>query len=154
MISLFMKRFSLYTILSFLIILTSCNKYLDKEPDNRAQLTDTKKVSEILGTAYPLGNYMGFNEAMSDNADDKGEGATHPTNHDPYYFENVQNIEEDSPDFYWNACYSAIAAANQALEAISKAANANDYQRQKGEALVARAYAHFMLVTLYAKPYD
>lgn len=154
MVSLFMKKSTLYTSLSFLMILAGCNKYLDKEPDNRAQLTDTKKVSEILGTAYPLGNYMGFNEAMSDNADDKGEGGTHPTNHDPYYFENVQNIEEDSPDFYWSACYSAIAAANQALEACNKAANPNDYQKQKGEALLARAYAHFMLVTLYAKPYD
>lgn len=154
MIRRVMKKSLLHTSLSLLLGLSACNKYLDKEPDNRAQLTDAKKVSQLLGTAYPLGNYMGFNEAMSDNADDKGGGDIDVTNRDPYFFENVKSFDTDSPDNYWTACYTAIASANQALEACNKAANPADYQHQKGEALVARAYAHFMLVTLYSKPYD
>jgi starch-binding outer membrane protein, SusD/RagB family len=149
-----MKKASLYITFGILFILSSCNKYLDKEPDNRAKLTNPKKVSELLGSAYPLANYMAFCEAMSDNVGDKGGGDIDPTNRDPYYFENVQSKDEDSPDRYWNACYAAIASANEALVACNKAANPADYQKQKGEALVARAYAHFMLVTLYAKPYD
>ena len=40
------------------------------------------------------------------------------------------------------------------METISKAANPNDYSAQKGEALVARAYAHFMLVNFFSKFYD
>src|SRR5690606_25051836 len=35
-----------------------------------------------------------------------------------------------------------------------QATDGKDYSAQKGEALVARAYAHFMLVTLYANVYD
>lgn len=140
--------------LLLLMLMSSCNKYLEKEPDNRAKLTDPAKVSQLLASAYPLGNYMPFAEAMSDNAGDKGSGEADVTNSAPYAFENVPNSEQDSPDYYWHACYTAIASANQALEACNQAANPEDYQSQKGEALVARAYAHFMLVTFYAKPYD
>jgi hypothetical protein len=149
-----MKKILFFTTASFLITLVSCNKYLDKEPDNRAKLTDPKKVAQLLSTAYPLANYMAFAEAMSDNADDKGAGEVDPTNTNPYLFENVPNSDQDSPDYYWNACYQAIAAANEALVTINNFNNTPEYQKQKGEALVARAYAHFMLVNFYSKPYD
>jgi starch-binding outer membrane protein, SusD/RagB family len=140
--------------LLLLVLLSSCGKYLEKEPDNRAKLTDPTKVSQILVSAYPQANYMAFAEAMSDNAGDKGSGEADVTNSAPYAFQNVPNAEQDSPDNYWHACYTAIAAANEALEACNKATNPESYQHQKGEALVARAYAHFMLVTFYSKPYD
>jgi hypothetical protein len=149
-----LNKFLLYIAIVVVLILQSCNKYLEKEPDNRARLTNAEKVAQLLGSAYPLASYYAFNEAMSDNAGDKGSGEADVTNRDPYYFENVQNQDQDSPDNYWSACYSAIAAANEALQACNKASNPGDYQNEKGEALVARAYAHFMLVTLYSKPYD
>lgn len=148
------RNILIYIALGLLPVLQSCNKYLEKEPDNRAKLTDAKKVAQLLGSAYPLANYYAFNEAMSDNAGDKGAGEADVTNRAPYYFENVPNPDQDSPDNYWSACYQAIAAANEALQACNTAANPADYQEQKGEALIARAYAHFMLVTLYSKPYD
>lgn len=149
-----MKRLTLYTALFLITASTGCNKFLDKEPDNRAELTDPQKVSQLLGTAYPRGNYMAFNEAMSDNATDKGAGVIYNQNLDPYFFRDVRQSDQDSPDYYWSACYEAIAAANQALKTISAANDPADYSAQKGEALIARAYAHFSLVTLFAKPYD
>lgn len=148
------RKILIYIAVGLLPILVSCNKYLDKEPDNRAKLTDPKKVAQLLGSAYPLANYMAFNEAMSDNAGDKGAGLADVTNRDPYYLEDVHSKDQDSPDNYWSACYAAIAAANEALQACNHAPNPADYQNAKGEALIARAYAHFMLVTLYSKPYD
>ena len=91
---------------------------------------------------------------MTDNVTDIGNGGTDNTIHDPYFFIDTRENQQDSPEFYWYGCYSAIAAANQALETISKAANPADYSAQKGEALVARAYAHFMLVNFFSKFYD
>jgi starch-binding outer membrane protein, SusD/RagB family len=149
-----MKKASIFFITTAAVLITGCGKYLEKEPDNRAKLTDPKKVSQLLASAYPLANYMAFTEAMSDNADDKGQGQVEPTNQSPYLFENVQTTDQDSPDNYWNECYKAIAAANEGLAACDKAANPDEYKKQRGEALIARAYAHYMLVTLYAKPYD
>lgn len=149
-----MNKIALYTLLGLLTATAGCNKYLEKEPDNRAKLTDPQKVSQLLGTAYPRANYMAFNEALSDNATDKGTGTIVVANLDPYFFNDVRDDSQDSPEYYWNACYEAIAAANQALQVCENAPNPEAYEAQKGEALMARAYAHFMLVTLFAKPYD
>jgi hypothetical protein len=150
-----MQKIFFYTSLCFLFAISSgCNKFLEKEPDNRAKLDSPQKVSELLGTAYPQANYQPFAESMTDNVTDIGNGGDDNTIHDPYFFIDTRENQQDSPEFYWYGCYTAIAAANQALATISKAANPNDYSAQKGEALVARAYAHFMLVNFFSKFYD
>ena len=148
-----MKRLLSYTAFT-LLLGTSCKKFLEQPPDNRAVLNSPEKVSQLLGTAYPQANYMAFCESISDNVADKGIGALERTNIDPFNFKDVANTEEDSPEWYWNACYKAIAVANQALESCAKAKDPEHYTAQKGEALVCRAYAHFMLVTFFAKVYD
>ncbi len=144
------------TILTALALLatTGCKKFLEQPPDNRAQLDTPEQVSRLLGTAYPNANYMQFMELASDNALDKGAGDQQNSLADPFTFTDVRDEEQDSPEFYWNACYKAIATANQALEVIRKASNPGAFNAQKGEALVARAYSHFMLVTLFAEIYD
>ena len=141
------------------LLSASCNKYLEKEPDNRATLETPEKIAQLLGTAYPQANYVPFTETYSDNVGDIGFGDAgspdlNTSNADAYFFRDTRSIGEDTPEFYWFACYKAIAACNQALETISKAQNQNDYAALRGEALVARAYAHFMLVNLYSKFYD
>ena len=150
---------SVLFIAAAFIFLPSCNKYLEKEPDNRATLDSPEKVSQLLGKAYPGSNYIPFLETSTDNVGDIGSGdAGSPdlnvTNADAFFFKDTRSIGEDTPEYYWFACYHAIAACNQALEAISQASDPNAYTAQKAEALVARAYAHFMLVNIFAKFYD
>lgn len=147
-----MKRFVFILISGALA--SGCSKFLEKAPDNRTELNSPEKVSQLLGTAYPQANYMGFAEALSDNVADKGAGTVDITNAVSYRFEDVIDPNQDSPEYYWNACYAAIAAANQAIAACDAAANPQEYSSQRGEALVARAYSHFMLVTLFANAYD
>ncbi|PWV55846.1 RagB/SusD family nutrient uptake outer membrane protein [Chitinophaga sp. S165] len=152
-----MKKITYYILAAALVIASGCRKYLETAPDQRTQLNTVEKVGELLGTAYPQADYATFTEAASDNASDKGAGAgmlSENINTAPYFFRDVTERAQGSPTYYWNACYSAIAAANQALEAISNAEDPADYNAQKGEALVARAYNHFMLVTLFSKVYD
>ncbi|MGH2646741.1 MAG: RagB/SusD family nutrient uptake outer membrane protein, partial [Ginsengibacter sp.] len=127
-----MKKIFFYTFFCLLLVLGSgCNKFLEKEPDNRAKLDSPEKVSELLGTAYPQANYQPFAETMSDDVTDIGSGATDNTIHDPYFFIDTRENQQDSPEFYWYGCYAAIAAANQALETISKVPDPNDYVGQK-----------------------
>jgi len=136
-------------------IFASCKKYLDTVPDNRTEINSVEKVAQLVATAYPEGDYYTFAEAASDNAEDKGSGVgtLSDVSSKPYYWDDVIGADRGSPSNYWNTCYQAIAAANQALEAIDK----NDFGASvlpyKGEALVARAYAHFMLVTFFSKAY-
>ena len=47
-------------------LFTACNKYLEKEPDNRTNITTPDQLAQLLTTAYPQGNYIPFLEAMSE----------------------------------------------------------------------------------------
>ena len=146
-------------IIAALALLSSCNKYLEKEPDNRAALNTPQKVSQLLATAYPGINYVPMTETSTDNIGDLGAGDAgsadlNTLNADLFFFRDTRAINEDSPEAYWFACYHAVAVCNEALEAISQASNQDDYAAQKAEALVARAYAHFMLVNMFSKFYD
>lgn len=139
------------------ITLSSCNDFLDETPDNRTVLDSPEAVGELLVSAYPEASYQGFMEAMSDNADDKGIGqyvAEYIPNENAYYWNDFESEQYETPTLYWGETYAAIAAANQALDAIEAAPDKEKYAAQKGEALAARAYAHFMLVNLFSKNYD
>lgn len=139
--------------------IAGCKKFLETLPDNRTVVTTPEQISQLLTTAYPSMNYFPFCEAMSDNAEDKGNSTlyadpnTNSVNAQSYKWEVPQFQDYDAPEAYFHSCYNAIAAANQALE-FASGADADKYKGQRGEALVTRAYAHFMLVTLYAKAYD
>lgn len=138
------------------VVLPSCNDYLDKIPDNRTELNSKDKISEILVNAYPKASYMLFTETMSDNVGDKGSDAytTELSNTEPFFWKDCTTEGADTPAYYWDACYQAIAHANMALEVISKSSQKEEMSEQRGEALLCRAYAHFMLVTLFSKTYD
>jgi hypothetical protein len=156
-----MKKLFFYISLVGIVALGGCKKYLDQEPDNRTEIKTPEQIAQLLTTAYPQGNYILFTESMSDNAEDKGAGGAgldfaDQINRQAYRYEviSVAPDDIDGPDFYWTSCYKAIAAANQALEIIDASPDKAQLNPHRGEALVARAYAHFMLVTLFAKAYD
>src|SRR4051812_12400347 len=113
------------------VLFLSCNKYLEKEPDNRASLNTPQKVSQLLGTAYPGSNYVPFIETASDDVGDIGSGDAgsadlNTLNADVFFFRDTRAVNEDSPEQYWFACYHAIAVCNEALDAISKASEQNN----------------------------
>jgi starch-binding outer membrane protein, SusD/RagB family len=150
-----MKKFILYISTFSLLTLAGCDKYLDTIPDNRTEIDTPEKISELLVGAYPSGSYHAFCEIMSDNVEDNYDNSPpSPIYSKPYFWEDVLQTDVDSPQYYWASCYKAIAAANQALESIAKLGGGANLNPQKGEALVARAYAHFMLVCLFSKFYD
>jgi starch-binding outer membrane protein, SusD/RagB family len=151
-----MKKLIIYLSTFSLLSLAGCDKYLDTIPDNRTEINTPEKISELLVHAYPTANYSAFCELMSDNVSDLTTSTTVPSPiyGKPYFWEDVLQLDTDSPQLYWSACYASIAAANQALESIKLLGGGANLNPQKGEALVARAYSHFMLVNLYSKFYD
>lgn len=152
-----MKKPFAYILLFSISVLSGCEDYLEHPVDQRTQLDSAEKIGELLASAYPQADYATFTETLSDLAVDKGNAdgvIIDERNENPFMFQDVQNKAQGSPDFYWNACYAAIAAANHALDAIEKAPNPDEYRAFRGEALVARAYSHFMLVSLFSKIYN
>ena len=53
----------------------------------------------------------------------------------------------------WGGYYSAIAA-NMALDAIEERKKSGVTRPHRGEALVCRAYCHFMLANIFCNAYD
>lgn len=157
-----MRKLTPILILIFVLSLHSCNSFLDKTPDNRATLDRPEAVAELLVSAYPDQTYQVFTESMSDNVADRGPQANELASSSPsklmseqaYNWTNIKGDDQDTPTAYWTSCYNAIAACNHALEAISLNGDGPDYAAQKGEALICRAYAHFMLVNIFAEHYD
>lgn len=154
-----MKKFNIYTAVLLVgasYMMSSCNKYLDKDPDNRTEINSLDKIAQLVGTAYPSADYLSFAESASDNAEDKGPGVGNSvdTRDRPYAWEDQAGSETNTPGNYWNGCYEAIAAANHALEAIEEGNYGDEVLQYKGEALVARAYAHHMLMIFFAKNYQ
>ena len=71
-----------------------------------------------------------------------------------YRWQQTTEENQDSPHALWNDCYNSIASANQALAAIEQMGNPQSLSAQRGEALICRAYNHFVLATTFCKAYS
>lgn len=151
-----------YIILSVSIALTlfsSCDDFLDELPDNRVELSDISDIEGLLSNALPDACYYMFTHSLSDNAGDGGSaGYNIQVNEEAFKFMKFDSKGQDTPLFYWISCYEALANVNLAIEFIeARKNNTKEFEKYKhlyGEALVARAYNHFMLVNIWSKHYD
>lgn len=108
--------------LAFLWMNTSCDSYLDKLPDNRANLDSEDNITDLLVSAYPTVSICMLGETSSDNIKDNGVnyGTLSQVVEEYYRWESSTQKSIDSPTHLWEGYYEAIAVANQALEAIEK----------------------------------
>ncbi len=139
--------------------LASCDDFLDKTPDNRATVDSEEKVTALLTSAYPGAGFAYLCEMYSDNID-KEDVATYTTyqkiEEEAALWKDVTYNDEDgdSPNALWDKHYIAAGAANQALEAIKELGEPESLNGQKAEALMCRAYAHWVLVNIFCKNYN
>ncbi|EFC74011.1 hypothetical protein HMPREF0660_00588 [Prevotella melaninogenica D18] len=145
-------------MLASVAILASCADQLDTLPDNRTTLDTPKKIAGLLVTAYPDRTPTLFNEWMSDNTDYMGaQNSQGNRGGDQYFFWQEQTEGgNDSPEQVWMLYYEGVYKANEALAAIEdQGGPKNDILRNsKGEALLIRAYDHFILANEFCRPYN
>lgn len=128
-------------------LFASCDSYLDTVPDNRMEIDNSDKITKLLVSAYSTNSPVMLAELSSDNVLDNGAqyDVYGQNSMDAYLWKDETTEESDAVKNLWQGHYSAIASANQALEAIDKLGNPSSLNPQKGEALLCRAYAHFCL---------
>jgi hypothetical protein len=148
----------LLIVIAFSSVSISCKKYLSEMPDNRTTINSVDKVNKLLAGAYDGPAHFAFTEPMTDNVADGGNtssDAFEQVNQFAYKWQ-VNDIDDEgsAPLGYWLACYKSIAAANQALLSLEKLPVTRDAEAAKAEALLIRAYYHFMLVNLWGKQYN
>ncbi|MBO5627325.1 MAG: RagB/SusD family nutrient uptake outer membrane protein [Prevotella sp.] len=153
-----MNKYIGISLIAVSAALVSCNDFLDELPDNRAELNSEANIELLLTSAYPQSDFIAITEYSSDNVDDYGENNPYTQRFldQVYHWEDVTETNNEDPENVWQASYNAIASANQALEAIEQLdepLSANMLQA-KGEALLCRAFNHFLLVNIFANHYD
>jgi hypothetical protein len=150
-----MKKYVQYLMLaSLLLVISSCDKFLDENPDNRVELNNTGKAAQLLSNAYSGASYS-FTDWMSDNVEYTFGTTKLPEHDQAYTWDEFTGINQDTPSHYWTSSYDAIAHSNEVLAVIDELPGDRAHKNAvKGEALLTRAYGHFMLVNLFAKHYD
>lgn len=151
-------------LITSVFIFTSCESFLDTLPDNRTQIDSETKIRQLLVSAYPGANYSVLAELSSDNFVDNN--VIVPTArlspfermHDEIFSwsDVVSSNQQDSPSYVWERCYAAISTANEALHAIEQLQlkdSTVNLKALKGEALLCRAYGHFILVNIFSQAY-
>ena len=150
-----MKKYIGLSIIALSLGLTSCNDYLDTMPDDRAEVDTEAKVSQFLVSAYPGRSAAFIMEQASDNIQDNGREYSSQDYQDAMYrWEPVTTTSWESPQWIWNSHYTAIATANQALQAIADLGSPASLNAQKAEALLCRAFAMFRLSNVFCMAYD
>ena len=153
-----MKKFQ-YILLS-LVALAGCDKFLDKMPDNRTEIDSQEKIQALLVSAYPPTDYMLVTEFMSDNVDDYGTNNPYTDRFIDQVFawDDVTESDNEDPENIWESSYHAIACANEALAAIDSLSKKKgvslDLSAERAEALLCRAYNHFILVNVFCIAYN
>ena len=129
-----------YTLVLATLVLTGCDKFLDKMPDNRAEIDTPEKIRALLVSAYPSTDYMLVTEFMSDNVDDYGKNNPNTDRFIDQVFawDDVTESDNEDPESVWGSCYGAVACANEALKAIDLLTEQDptlDLRAERAEAL-------------------
>lgn len=169
-----MNKYILGLMLGGALFTTSCSDFLDQAPDTRTEINDVESVRKLLVDAYTGGNYGVIGEMSSDNIVDNN--APHDVDGKMVYynlsqmdkmydelfaFEPVTTSSSDSPALIWAYTYGAIATVNHALENLDRieaegGLSDEDVAKAKavrGEALLSRAFHHFILVNIFSQAY-
>lgn len=151
-----MNKYIKYALGALIVISNfGCDDFLDVVPDNRTEIDTVDKMGKLIADAYPLSCYAGFLNSRVDYVSDKGNGYTeNSSNTEQFFWRDITETSQDTPTHYWRACYYSIAEVNHALEAAEKMGYSSTQDVYIGEAKMIRAYAHFMLVSLFSKFYE
>lgn len=142
----------------FMMLLTSCDKYLDVKPKGKRLLETTADFDLWLNNASALA-YGVPNEILQlqDNIDMPGIRTPAASTDEWIYTWRRQYADDPSTQpVIWKDFYQSIYYFNTVLQGIDEASGGTPQQKKmlKAEALVGRAFNYLYLVNLYGKSYD
>lgn len=151
--------------------LTSCADFLDTPTDTRVDIVNTDQVRMLMNSAYPSVNYAWPLELMSDNMEDnnapEGQGnegvhynlsAYDRGDDEMFRWEQcLSSTDSDTPSGIWEGYYNSIAVCNAVLDILDKWSKDGELDATqkaiRAEALMLRAYNHFILAQVFCEPY-
>ena len=139
------------------IVLSSCNDFLDKKPDIKLLVPKTLKDADLLLNDYSTmnSNYPTIGEIGVDDyylTEQRWDAVSN-------YDQRMTYVWADEPYsdiVQWQRPYKIVYVANQVLDIVNQVDEKKDldtYRRVKGGAHFYRAFAFHQLVTIYSPAY-
>ncbi len=161
-------------IFVMLIMLTSCESYLEEMPQNKLEPSTIDDYRELLNNAYITDRVMPYIDALSDDVELiesnhvfglYGGGDPMPDAGDQmlsaYMWDDSHEFSIARGDKAFSSLYESIFYTNVVIDKIDDALSTtvgddmlNIKNNMKGEAYALRAYSYFYLVNLYGQYYD
>lgn len=134
----------------------SCSDFLDQNPDLRTTLDSEEKIANILVSAYisGAGSYQLVAELSRQRLRLRHHKELQPVLSGCLRMGRRGYQQQRRPAEHLSSNYNNIANANQALSAIEELGGPTTtrLKASKGEALICRAYSHFVLANMFCMP--
>lgn len=158
----------IFYILLAALCLNACAQFTEIQPKGKNILSSTAEIDMLLNFDYSPYQNFGFQCSSyygllvndiypMDNIPNLISGTTASTTRAVFtYDETIDRARLTNSDDTYADLYSLIGkVANPVLSLVDEASGDERLKKQyKAEAYVLRAYAHYLLVNLYAKAYD
>ena len=152
-----MKIKNIIFLLLTAVALTSCDNFLDITPTGKVIAKTGEEYRALLTYEY---KYFSKDRYMTTLRTDEIVMNTKTSSTDLDAYVDLWRWKDDNPApttsyFTWRNYYHAIYIANYIMGHQHEISNATaaEVSQLMGEAYMMRAYAHFLLVNLYAEPY-
>ncbi len=152
-----MKIKNIIFLLLTTVALTSCDNFLDITPTGKVIAKTGEEYRALLTYEY---KYFSKDRYMTTLRTDEIVMNTKTSSTDLDAYVDLWRWKDDNPApttsyFTWRNYYHAIYIANYIMGHQHEISNATaaEVSQLMGEAYMMRAYAHFLLVNLYAEPY-
>lgn len=150
-----MKKLMILSAVLLSLSISSCKKYLEIEPVGKVIPTTAADFRALLTSAYS--NFPRHKALLAFRTDEltlDEFGNDFPVVRDVYAWKDADADGLTAP-FPYIAFYTAIFYTNEVIADVEVRAGISAETAQlKAEAYLLRAYAHFELLNLYAKPYN
>ncbi len=160
-----MKKLNIIITVLGLMLMTSCEEFLDIKPSNYANpetsittATDAKVAINGLMRKMTAADYYGRNFIIYGDAKGGDFAIRSQGRGLDYYYSFNHSATSGSGAGFWNQIYHNILQANNLILSIQKIEDAGSgsalLSEYKAQAMTARALMYFDLVRLYGKPYN
>jgi starch-binding outer membrane protein, SusD/RagB family len=159
-----MKKINIIIVIISLLVVSSCDDFLDKTPTNYGESTTSIKTAAdaavmINGVMSKMCSSSYYGRNMFLYGDAKGGDLTIYSGgrgNDALF---VFNHSETSGTYsgFWTLGYNIILQLNNIIaniDKMEKEGSSEDFDNYKGQALTLRAMVYYDLVRLYGKPYN
>ena len=161
------SRLSVACCLASMLLLCSCNEWLDVSPKTQIKSDDNFTTEQgykdaLTGVYLLMGSTSAYGQELTYGMLDAmaqyytGMASSNPYNYDAAYDYSNSGVESRINGI-WTQMYSAIANDNELIQRIDEASplifTGRNYHLIRGEAYAIRALLHFDLTRLWGAPY-